>query len=164
MNILKNVAAIALMLSMATGNTLAQTPTSADIALQKAMENQVNGFQHIGIPTKNIAATEAFWGKLGFKVIGSVQNGPVKVRFLKRDDIMIETWESPKEALGKAGAMNHIALDTNNVDVLYPLVKKAGFTMIDHKVMSLPFWEKGIKYFNIKGPNGEIVEFCERVK
>ena len=30
--------------------------------------------------------------------------------------------------------------------------------------MELPFWEKGIRYFNIKGPNEEVVEFCEIVK
>jgi hypothetical protein len=27
----------------------------------------------------------------------------------------------------------------------------------------LPFWEKGIKYFNVLGPDGERVEFAERL-
>ena len=36
--------------------------------------------------------------------------------------------------------------------------------MIDDHVMSLPFWEKGIRYFNIEGPNHEVLEFCEVVQ
>lgn len=165
MKFLSALSAAALIPVLMTGGAGAQAEKSAAAAaaLQKAMASEVGGAQHIGIPTKNMAATEAFWQKLGFKLAGGFQNGASKVRFFKRGSVMIESWESD-EATGKAGAINHIALDTKNAAALYPLVKAAGFVMIDKEVKSLPFWRKGIKYFNIKGPNGEIVEFCERVK
>ena len=33
--------------------------------------------------------------------------------------------------------------------------------MLTPGINSLPFWEKGIKFFIIEGPNRERIEFCE---
>jgi len=129
----------------------------------EAMHREVGGLQHVGIPTKDMQATTDFYTKLGFKILDTRQNGESTVRFFEYKGLILEVWTSD-EATGKAGAINHIALDTRNADALYPVMKNAGYTMINDKVMSLPFWKHGIKYFNIKGPNGEIIEFCEKVK
>ena len=32
---------------------------------------------------------------------------------------------------------------------------------IDPEIRFLPFWEKGTRFFNVLGPNGEIVEFSQ---
>ena len=38
---------------------------------------------------------------------------------------------------------------------------QAGYTMLDKEVQFLPFWEKGVRFFTILGPNGEKVEFSQ---
>ena len=44
-----------------------------------------------------------------------------------------------------------------NLDIL-SLVK-----MLDQQVNGLPFWENGVKFFTIEGPNKEKIEFCEKL-
>ena len=62
------------------------------------------------------------------------------------------------------GAIDHIAIDVKNIDDLFQVVKEAGtFKMLDQQVNGLPFWEKGVKFFTIEGPNKEKIEFCEKL-
>ena len=42
---------------------------------------------------------------------------------------------------------------------LFSLQKEAGFTILDEGIRSLPFWDNGIRFFNVLGPNKEVVEF-----
>jgi hypothetical protein len=35
--------------------------------------------------------------------------------------------------------------------------------MLDQQVNGLPFWENGVKFFTIEGPNKEKIEFCEKL-
>ncbi|MFA6820494.1 MAG: VOC family protein [Bacteroidaceae bacterium] len=118
------------------------------------------GIQHIGIPTNDLSATEAFFTQLGFKKTYSTMNGACGVMFLPLRNVVIETYETDQPAKA-VGAIDHICLDVKNIDALFEIVKSAGFMLLDKKVNSVPFWSNGIKYFKIKGPNGEIVEFCE---
>ena len=39
----------------------------------------------------------------------------------------------------------------------------SGLKMLDTKVNGLPFWENGVKFFTIEGPNKEKIEFCEKL-
>jgi lactoylglutathione lyase len=49
-------------------------------------------------------------------------------------------------------------------DDLFLVVKEAGtFKMLDQQVNGLPFWENGVKFFTIEGPNKEKIEFCEKL-
>ncbi len=120
-----------------------------------------SGVQHIGIPTKNLEIAESFWTKLGFKKTGDFPVG--NVIFMQRDNLVIETWQQD-EVAGKPGAINHISMDTTNADKAFVAAKAEGFKLIDTEVQHLAFWEKGIKFFNIEGPDAVIVEFCEIVK
>ena len=63
----------------------------------------------------------------------------------------------------QSGAINHIAIDVKNIDKVFSLVKSLDMEMTDNNVNSLPFWENGVKFFTIIGPNRERVEFCERL-
>lgn len=75
---------------------------------------------------------------------------------------MIEAWTGD-EIVGKPGAINHISLDVTDADAAIIEAKKEGFNLIDNEVQHLPFWNNGIKFFNVQGPDGVIVEFCEIV-
>ncbi|MBS9337658.1 VOC family protein [Fructobacillus parabroussonetiae] len=126
-----------------------------------AFTDYYDDVQHIGIPTKDLAKAEKFWESLGFKKIGDFPSN--EVIFMNYGHLTIETWHD-ETATGKPGAINHISMNTSNADEAFKEAKAAGFDVIDSEVQHLPFWDKGIKFFNIMGPDAEIVEFCEIVK
>ena len=130
------------------------------------LDNNICGLGHMGLPTLDMDATIKFYRFWGFKIIHSKINAGNKVNFIQKGNCIIETYED-KDAVKAWGAIQHMALNVQSADDAFPFVKeiceKNGYKMIDHHVMTLPFWDKGIKYFNIEGPNHEVLEFCEIV-
>lgn len=120
------------------------------------------GVQHIGIPTNNIEETINFYEQLGFHVTLLTRNGDETVAFLQMHNLVIETYEN-NLAVMHPGAIDHIALDVKNIDSLYEFIKAKYFHLLDVQVNKLPFWENGVKFFTIMGPNKEKIEFCERL-
>ncbi|WHA09262.1 VOC family protein [Enterococcus montenegrensis] len=119
----------------------------------------LNGLQHIGIPTQDFAASQKFYESLGFQLINKEQNGNKKVGFFDLAGTVIEVWED--KAQKKRGAIDHIALDTKDIATAFTEIQALGYPLIDNEIMLLPFWEKGISYFNFIGPNGEIIEISQ---
>lgn len=120
------------------------------------------GVQHIGIPTNNLDETIRFYEQLGFNVALKTQNGEEAVAFLQLHNLVIETYEN-RSAVMQAGAIDHIAIDVKEIDALFETVKAKGFHLLDNRVNALPFWENGVRFFTILGPNKEKIEFCERL-
>ena len=85
-----------------------------------------------------------------------------RVTFLQLKNLVIETYEN-HAAVGKPGAIDHIALDTTDVEAAFAAAKEAGLTMLDDEIHGLPFWANGVKFFTVEGPNGEKVEFCQKL-
>lgn len=121
------------------------------------------GIQHVGIPTNDIKATEDFYQSLGFDLIYTVRNGEEEVAFLKLGNLVIETYQNFQAVL-RDGAIDHIAIDVDNIETLYARMKETDIKLLTPGIQTLPFWEKGIKYFIIEGPNCERLEFCQRNK
>lgn len=119
------------------------------------------GIQHVGIPTNDIEATIAFYKKLGFTLEYRVMNGKEDVAFLLMKGLMIETYQNFNATM-EWGAIDHIAIDVKHIEQLYETVKAAGLEIFEG-ICDLPFWENGIKYFIIEGPNKEKIEFCEKL-
>lgn len=121
-----------------------------------------NGLQHIGVPTNDIEATIDFYTRLGFDVEMRTVNGTEKVAFLRFGNLVIETYQNNCAALCD-GAINHYAIDViRDIDALHALVVEKGFKVLEG-VTYLPFWENGVKFFIIEGPNKERIEFCQRL-
>lgn len=135
------------------------------------------GVQHIGIPTNNIEETINFYQTLGFTTALRTINGTEEVAFLQLHNLVIETYQNRQAAMAY-GAIDHIAIDVKNIDALFEEVKAKAIEaekvatekqatplsrMLDTQVNGLPFWEKGVKFFTIEGPNKEKIEFCERL-
>lgn len=120
------------------------------------IEELATGIQHIGLPTNSIEKTLEFYQGLGFTVEWQTENG--KLAFLKLKNLVIETYESGN-ATEKAGAIDHIAIDVSDVDAAFELIKSAGHKMLHEEVQFLPFFEHGVRFFTIEGPNAEKVEF-----
>ena len=92
------------------------------------LREQLNGIQHVGIPTNDIEATIEFYGKLGFEVALQTVNEEAneKVSFLKLNNLVIETYEN-KAAKMESGAIDHVAIDVKDIEKM-PHLLIAGAT------------------------------------
>ena len=61
----------------------------------------------------------------------------------------------------QAGAVDHIAIDVKDIEKVYSMIDRAGLNSTQDTIHFLPFWEKGVKFFTIEGPNKEKVEFSQ---
>lgn len=122
----------------------------------------VTGIQHVGIPTNDIEKTIRFYTSLGFEVALRTVNEAAgeAVCFLRLKNLCIETYQNGCAA-GRPGAIDHIALDVTDVDAAFEKARTMGLQMLDDQVNFLPFWENGVRFFTVQGPNGEKVEFSQ---
>lgn len=122
------------------------------------------GVQHIGIPTNDMNATLDFYRRLGFDLAHEafLKEENCRVCFLKLDNLCIEAYEN-RQAVMKSGAVDHIALDATDIEAAFDFAKSGGFKMLDNEIHFLPFWENGVKFFKIEGPNRENIEFCQKL-
>lgn len=120
----------------------------------------IMGLQHLGLPTGDMEKTLAFYRALGFQLALDTENNGDRVCFLKLGHICIEAYEFPDPA-GKRGAWDHVALDVDDIQQTWDAVLAAGYTPVEPEIQFLPFWEKGVRYFNLLGPNQETVEFSQ---
>ena len=122
------------------------------------------GVQHIGIPTENIEQTILFYEGLGFDKLYDTykKNGEQKVVFLQLGNLIIETYE--EENISKNdGIINHIAIDCSKIYEVYNILITMVYKLLTDGIQSLDFWENGIQYFIIEGPNKEKLEFCQKL-
>lgn len=121
----------------------------------------ITGIQHIGMPVNDSNKTVEFYSKLGFEKAYETMNGKEHVVFLKKDNLVIETYEN-KCASMRDGAWDHVALNVEDIDVAWKeIVEGLGIKSLEGSVQFLPFWTNGVKFFTIKGPNSEKIEFSQ---
>lgn len=130
--------------------------------MKVSLKEQMNGLQHIGIPTNDIETTIAFYEKLGFEIALRTINEAAneQVAFLKLNTLVIETYENKAAKMG-TGAVDHVAIDVKDIEMVYELINEAGLNTTQDTVHFLPFWENGVRFFTIEGPNKEKVEFSQ---
>ena len=83
---------------------------------------------------------------------------------MENNGITVELYQLPEDLLQEIksrnhGHVDHIAFDVNDIDYAFMELKKAGFSIIEDAPAHLDFWQKGCRYFNIVGPDGERLEF-----
>lgn len=122
--------------------------------LAQNFQENTTGIQHLGIPTTNFNATLTFYEGLGFKTTWS--NG--EVAFLQLGTLVIETYLVDAAAM-KNGAIDHVALNVKDIDAAWRDAQACGYETEDTEINFLPFFEKGVRFFTILGPNREKVEF-----
>ncbi|MDO4523181.1 MAG: VOC family protein [Eubacteriales bacterium] len=125
------------------------------------LTNFVDGYNHIGIPTDDIEKTEAFYKGLGFKLLWETVYKGDRVKFLGWANIVIETYEKSAGAANAIGAIDHIALNCTDIAACVKEAREAGYEFREGPAY-LPYWEHGVAYVTILGPNQEIVEFIQK--
>ena len=123
--------------------------------LAKNFQENVTGIQHLGLPTADLEKTIAFYHGLGFTTIYEQKD---YVCFLQLGTMVIETYYAEKPAMIN-GAIDHVALNVKDIEAAWRDAQACGYETNDTEINFLPFFENGVKFFTIIGPNREKVEF-----
>lgn len=122
----------------------------------------ITGLQHIGIPTKDIEKTIEFFQTFGFTIDWrSEKPEDSYVCFLKNGSCVIEAYYCEEPAMAN-GAVDHVALNVTDLDAMYEYATSKGYESIEGPNF-LPFYENGVRYFIILGPNHEKLEFNQKL-
>ena len=126
-------------------------------------EIYVTSLEHIGIPTAKLDKTVFFYESLGFKLLHRTLNPETNERvvFLGMAGVVIETYDCASPS-GVNGGVDHFALAVTDVEGAWNAAKAMGCALLDNAIQSMPFWENGVRFFTILGPNHEKVEFLQK--
>jgi lactoylglutathione lyase len=128
----------------------------------------IHKIQHIGIPAHDLEVSIPFYERLGFE---NVMESPFEFDggygtciMMKNHEVIVELYQMPDKQLAeikqrKNGHVDHFAIDVSDVDSAFDTLKKAGYEILEATPTVLPFWKNGTRFFNVKGPSGETIEF-----
>lgn len=134
------------------------------------MDLKINRLQHVGLPVTDLAASQAFYQRLGFEPVMTAtfphEGVQGQVAMLRQGDLTLELYQMPEPELScvrqrSDGRIDHIAFDVDDIEATYATLAANGFTMLEPQPNFLSFWANGCRYFNIAGPDGERLEFCQ---
>ncbi len=120
-----------------------------------------DGYQHIGIPTDDMEATEKFYTSLGFRLKWETVNNGFPVKFFEHGNVLIETYLKEGGAAGAIGAIDHIALNCTDIVGCVRQAKEEGWELREGPAY-LPYWDHGVVFITLLGPSREIVEFIQQ--
>ena len=124
------------------------------------MKDIITGIQHVGIPTENMEETRKFYKKLGFKIAFETVNDNAEVVFFRLGNLIMETYVVD-QAAKTYGSIEHIAVNVKDIGETYERIKKEQLNTLNDTIHFLPFWEHGVRFFTIEGPNKEKIEFSQ---
>ena len=133
------------------------------------LKGNLRGLQHVGIPVTDLDRSKNFYAQLGFvEVMRTDLPGTsegIRVAMMQHEELTLELYQLGQEerqaiANRNDGHIDHIALDVMDIEQAYVEICGAGLEVLeDAAPVHLPFWDHGVKYFTIRGPDGEKVEF-----
>ncbi|MAW93619.1 MULTISPECIES: VOC family protein [unclassified Leeuwenhoekiella] len=134
------------------------------------MNFKISKIQHVGIPVTELKTSVEFYSKLGFTEAMRAQfdhnDEKGNVVMMQSGEVIMELYEFPAKDLEEIrsrshGHIDHIAFDVEDVEAVFKELQAAGYEIQEDAPVFLNFWDKGCKYFNIVGPDGEQLEFNE---
>lgn len=135
-------------------------------------EGNLHGLQHLGVPVTDIDRSRAFYRQLGFEETMTAEipsgDGAIQVVMMALGGLTLELYQLVGEELAAIrvrsdGHIDHVALDVADIEQAWQDVRAAGLEPLEDAPVFLPFWDNGVKYFNVRGPDGEKVEFNQRL-
>lgn len=133
------------------------------------LQDNLQGLQHLGIPVTNLERSKDFYAQLGFieamRTDIQPQTEVIRVAMMQHENFTIELYQLGQEDLQEIakrtdGHIDHVALNVLDIEQAYLEIKAAGLEILeDNAPVFLPFWEFGVKYFTVRGPDGEKIEF-----
>jgi catechol 2,3-dioxygenase-like lactoylglutathione lyase family enzyme len=137
------------------------------------LKGNLQGMQHLGLPVTNLERSQAFYGELGFVTVLRADlpglPDPIRVAMLEKDGLTIELYQLPgaehdEIASRYDGHIDHIALNVEDVEAALAELAAAGLEILEKDApVFLPFWSHGVRFFTVRGPDGEKVEFNQKL-
>ncbi len=133
------------------------------------LKDNLRGLQHLGLPVTDLERSKAFYARLGFTeamrtdLPGRAE--AIQVAMIQHEDLTIELYQLEQEERQEIsrrtdGHIDHIALDVRDIEGALQEIRAAGLEVLEENApVFLPFWEHGVRFFTIRGPDGEKVEF-----
>jgi catechol 2,3-dioxygenase-like lactoylglutathione lyase family enzyme len=135
------------------------------------LQDNLEGIQHLAMFVTDIKRSQEFYGQFGFKLklAAEIPNDPepVKLAFIELNGLTLELVELGGEmrkqvASREDGRIDHVALNVKDINKAYAELTSKGFKALEENApVFLNIWSKGTKYFTIRGPEGEKVEFSQ---
>ncbi len=135
------------------------------------LQDNLQGIQHLAIFVTDINRSQAFYKQFGFKEKLRdeipAEPEPINLLFLELNGLSLELVELGGEmrnqiASREDGHIDHVALNVKDIHKAYADLTAGGFTALEEDApVFLPLWENGTKYFTIRGPDGEKIEFSQ---
>jgi lactoylglutathione lyase len=133
------------------------------------LQGNLQGLQHLGLPVTDLERSKDFYARLGFTEAMRADIQPqgeiIRVAMMQHENFTIELYqlgEQERQEIAKRtdGHIDHVALNVLDIEQAYAEIKSAGLEILeDNAPVYLPFWEHGVKYFTVRGPDGEKIEF-----
>lgn len=123
-----------------------------------SVEKYATGWQHIGIPVRDMDRSVEFYEGLGFRRAYGTEYFGQRVSFMQMQGMTVELY-TEKNTAGQAGAVDHIAINVTDIDEVFRTIREGSYTMLDQEVDERPFWDRGVRFFTILGPDREKIEF-----
>ncbi len=133
------------------------------------LKGNLRGLQHLGLPVTHLERSKAFYAGLGFVEVMRTdlprESEAVQVAMMRHENLTIELYQLEQEerqeiARRSDGHIDHIALDVMDIELAYQEIRAAGLEILEQDApVFLPFWDHGVRFFTIRGPDGEKVEF-----
>lgn len=130
------------------------------------------GWSHLALKVRSLEQSVSFYEKLGFQkyadgyldtpqgrlIIGFVELNGFLMEIIQVCPAMLEEQEAKK-----AGHIDHFALDVKDVVQMCSICRREGFKLLTPAVKELTLLERGIRYIMIEGPDGERIEFNQKL-
>lgn len=136
-------------------------------------KENLGGWAHLGIPTTDYQQIKAFYEQFGFKEVMYVNipvgDEKIHITMVEKNGFILEFYQLFGDDLKevrtrKDGYIDHIAFGVLDIDQAYQELKAAGLKiLVDRPVFLRGVWGKGVKYFFIRGPEGEKIKFNQKV-
>ena len=112
---------------------------------------------HIGIASVDVEADVQYYvDVLGFRVIGRFG----KCCFIQNGGTIYEIFSRPEQPEAAIGKIDHIAYTSRDIEADYAYAVRQGYEITTQGIEAIDrFWENGIRYFKIRTPGGEEIEF-----
>ena len=138
----------------------------------KNTERPVNieGWAHLGLPVTDIQISEQFYTGLGFKPVMKCSIGPeeqierIHIVMMALNGFILELYQLlPADLISiksrKDGQIDHVSLMVDSVEAAFAAAQVENRQIVSDGIESLPIWANGCRYFIIRGPDVERIEF-----
>ena len=125
----------------------AQTAESAPVALE--------GIAHVAFRVADVAATRAFYAKLGYEQAFELGSGTSLVSYVKVNDRQFIELYARTSAEQPVGLM-HLCFEARDIEGLFDAYVKRGLAPIDKRKA-----RAGNLLFNLRDPDGQVVEYTQ---